>query len=186
MANILEHLNLILPAVSGLLLMTRLDKSPQTIMALQFAFVLSCLYCTVAFTWISMLITRKQDAATFVAAPKLGKLEGLVMSKHEYDQAKLREMFTSYFSGILIATVMHFFMGEQRVLLMGAVYNPFMVVESPLFRIHLLEQSDDDPLLSRPFYSPSLFGGGPPPPAKTAAPEAAPEAGGAGGAGGAA
>ncbi|KAJ1489354.1 phosphate transport-domain-containing protein [Baffinella frigidus] len=178
-------LNLIMPAVSGLLLMTRLDKSPQTIMALQFAFVLSCLYCTAAFTWISMLITRKQDTATFVGDPKKGQTEGQVISKHDYDQAKLREMFTSYFSGIMIATVMHFFMGEQRVLLMATVYNPFMVVESPLFRIHLLEQSDQDPQLTRPFLSPSLFGATPPPaPAKAAAaPGAAPEVGAAGGGG---
>jgi hypothetical protein len=83
--------------------MTRLDKSPETTANLHIAFVASCMYCTVALMWISQVVARKQDKTTFVGDPRPGQENGQVMTKHDYDVAKLREMFTSYLSGVAMA-----------------------------------------------------------------------------------
>jgi len=172
--------------------MSKLDlESKDIVNYVRLGYVVSCAYCSIGYYWLYSIISSKNEQqAEFILSPAREGQAEKKTTKHEYDMGQLAEMFQSYAFGLVMMGVLHIQLGENRLLFFQAVYNPFLTIENPLFRIHLMGESDAHGDLIRPWKPPSFFGGGSgaqaiadkaAAPAEQALPEAQAGAGGGGG-----
>jgi len=150
MGNLLS----VVPLLVSLLMMQKIDMTdPDNIFRLRVSYGTITLIVLAVCGWIYLRIRSAHDQRT-VEVPAVGQFgmpdpsrSSDKISVEQHDTQALRKYFNSVVMGAMISSFIHYKWGIVPPLFLQSVMQPFQLWQLPLFRLHVL--GDSNPALNR-------------------------------------